>query len=127
TGPMPPASLDAVVAGEDDTGEQFPARPEWAAVGSVGSIGSAATGAIPTAGPARPRDASPTASSAAAGEETSSEIEDDDASPHWLTALQWLVIIAVAVVLGMLVWYVATGGLSGEENALGQTPFWRMT
>lgn len=132
TGPMPPATLDAVVAGEgDDTGEQFLARPEWA---SVASVGSAATGALPTVGAAggrRRASAHSVASAATEAEATSSISEsdhhEDEPSPRWLVVLQWLVVLAVAVVLGMLVWYVATGGLSGEDQALATTRFWRIT
>lgn len=42
-------------------------------------------------------------------------------TPVWLTVLQWLVIAAVAVVLGLLVWYAINRGLvgSGSEEAWG--------
>ncbi|QGH69792.1 hypothetical protein [Pseudactinotalea sp. HY158] len=124
-----PRSIDEVVAGEDDTGEQFPVRPEWAAVGSVGSIGSAATATLAAIGH-EPGLSPTTAEEATEGAEASSigdEDEDDEGSPRWLVVLQWLVILAVAVVLGMLVWYVATGGLSGESGAAGPIEMWRMT
>lgn len=56
-----------------------------------------------------------------------STLERDDSradikrkSPLWLTILQWCVIAAVAVVLGLLVWYAINKGFNtGEADAVG--------